>query len=350
MVNYIIPILPVDSRYTSDWFSYVHGSETIKENFTPLGAKAEYHKPLIAGDAFLPIEEYINHKLECLHELLDVKQGTGSAYTSTDNFIHLDGLYSLIGSIDDLYLRRAVGMPNNLPTHYVLYHSGLWDENDALTKSEEARSLALGQVYDIIRENVIPIFATLEHRDMCYRYLEKAIGLSSASAMIEKAKVIPFPVDVIDNYCGTGKSPDLVVGYVSRQCDEKGSTVIHELKDSYNLEIKLPRSGEDNMHMMNRPEYFAWLRSIDIVVLPSVQETYGMVCLEALALCKTVVICKEDKGYKVLKKHRGKGLGSLIELDNWGQLPDLLKQNSKISGWGQFTNDLLLAISNTQKK
>lgn len=330
MSIYTMPITPVSSRYTYDWYQYLKNNQSVTGwHFIDLELKETKQ----GKNQFLPLDQYLKDVAYCEQSVKNLPK------SDFDMFLHFDGLGRNYDTIDRFYEIEGF----NSPTHLTLLHSGLWDVDDFLTKEPKPRNSALAQVHNLSRHNVIYILASDYHKDMILNYVRINMNKDMEEALNKRIKVIPFPVDVTSNYAGTLERNEYNIGFASRFCEEKGYFIINDMDKSGKLKPHNVSYALDN-NLQTRQEYFSWLKKQDIIVLPNKQETYGMVFLEALMLAKVVIISQKDKPYKLyrelISKYENSYLGRVIEISDWRQLPDVLNNIGSKVNWANFIQEV----------
>lgn len=106
-------------------------------------------------------------------------------------------------------------------------------------------------------------------------------------------------------------------------------------------------------------EYADALRSFDVVLIPSRDEALSLVCLDALALGKPLVVCKEVGASQLLPTGLrrfipsastpvgiARALGELLDLDDWGWVAEAGRaQHDALFSWSSFVSRVRTALN-----
>lgn len=231
---------------------------------------------------------------------------------------YLDGLEASCKRVDltshgyfDLFamMRQHLQLRKSHPDLIITHNSRATSLLSRVNKGLAIPHLAFSHGYKTHRfKNVDHLVALTEH--MKQHFISAGhppVEISVFPNVIHQVPELPMKTEVIDNR-------PIRLGFVGRLAEEKGLEDLLEslsmLKNKFPLELHIAGSGPDQAKINDLSEklgissllFFSgwvddiqsWMSSIDLILVPSRAESFGMVVLEAAAYGCPVIACDVD--------------------------------------------------------
>jgi glycosyltransferase involved in cell wall biosynthesis len=276
MTLYILPIEPMDMRFSiqwEEWFKTVFRCDEIDYRWiTPDDWRDRTVEPTPGG--FFNPSASMQFKAACIAKLL------------TYNIKHWDAVLALDGEYPGLealeYVRKMSGVNFKI---FSIWHAGTYDQHDQTAKRGLTRVGArLEEVLFDICDGVF-VATDFHKRLICTNRMVEA----------ERIHVTGLPVDALRlQRFSTGiDTARQGIVFAGRLTEEKGYDIVKRLIQTVNGEWLITHETD-----LQKDDYYKLLGESRIIVVPSRQETFGYAAIEAISAgCMPVILagtcCRE---------------------------------------------------------
>ncbi|MCJ2541343.1 glycosyltransferase family 4 protein [Thermostichus vulcanus] len=305
-------------------------------------------------------------KYRVLHVVKDDKMG--GVKSNLQGFINSDLSYYfdfeiVIFDVEKLRLHSFQGLtePDLIVYHPTCRLKGLPDLLRLKTRFPKAKLIihehAYSQEYE--KHNVPQVWRFRNILRVFYRLANQVVAISQSQAdwMLKNHLVLPHqlrlihqcpPLDRFTKLSPKSRKGDLILGAYGRFCTQKGFKVlIQAMEQVPDLPIRLLLGGsgelERSLHQMARhlssvtflgqvEDVPGFLERCDAVVIPSLWEPWGNVCLEARAAGKPIIASQVDGLVEQVQNPEGE-CGLLVTPNNPTELAKGIRIMTLASPW-----------------
>lgn len=263
MTVHVIPIEPLDQRYTAQWIDWFH-FEFVAQGVDAVWYQPE-SKPRIERGQFLDVINTNKFKADQLSMLCeafdtnDVKDGDVVFFFD----LWFPGLEMLF------YIRDGLGI--NFKIAGVL-HAGTWDPFDFLTQ-KGMRTWAVPMEKAWIAECDLIFLATQFHREL----LKSRIVVGGNNLCVSG---LPLYHPVIEEL--TAKPKEKIIVFPHRIAPEKQPELFDDMAEALRAELPDWQFIKTQETPRSKGEYYDLLQRASVAVSFAQQETWGIAMLEAL--------------------------------------------------------------------
>lgn len=322
---YIVPIEPIETRYTVHWYEYLPKQICKSLNVNVKQIESAVLSNETTTGAFLNFESTVYYKSEQMKNIS--KLFFSGLINDGDVFLVTDAWNPSVH-----FIRYMADLQDKKIKIVGIWHAGSYDNEDFLGKKFKDKTWSFSMERSMFYLYDLNIFATHFHKNLFLKTLE----LKDEKTLVCGFPMEYYPLDI--KYTNWNEKEDIVL-FPHRISDEKQPNLFNLLaKENKNLNFIFAQKI-----CKNKDEYHRLLEKTKIVFSANLQETLGISMYEGM-LAGAIPIVPNRLSYKEMYKSEFKYENEDIEslnlmINKYIDNPpfDLLKENMEFLNKNYFS-------------